>query len=88
MKKLELFVENIKCGGCMTSIKKGILELAGVTHVDISLEAEKITIEGNHLDRVAILKTLDHMGYPEKGNNTLFKEAKSYVSCAIGKVTA
>jgi copper chaperone len=88
MKKLELFVENIKCGGCMTSIKKGILELAGVTHVDIALEEEKITIEGNHLDRTAILKTLDHMGYPEKGNNTLFKEAKSYVSCAIGKVTA
>jgi copper chaperone CopZ len=88
MKKLELFVENIKCGGCMTSIKKGILELAGVTRVDIALEAEKITIEGNHLNRAAILKTLDHMGYPEKGNNSLFKEAKSYVSCAIGKVTS
>ena len=88
MKKFELFVENIKCGGCITSIKKSILALSGVTKVDIALEEEKITIEGNHLDRAAILKTLDHMGYPEKGNNTLFKEAKSYVSCAIGKVTS
>lgn len=88
MKKLELVVENIKCGGCMTSIKKGILELAGVTQVDIALEEEKITIEGNDLDRAAISKKLDQMGYPEKGNNTLFKEAKSYVSCAIGKVSA
>jgi copper chaperone CopZ len=88
MKKLELIIENIKCGGCMTSIKKGILELAGVTHVDIALEEEKITIEGNHLNRAAISKVLDGMGYPEKGKNTLFKEAKSYVSCAIGKVTA
>jgi copper chaperone CopZ len=87
MKKLELFVENIKCGGCMTSIKKGILELAGVTHVDIALEDEKITIEGGHLNRAAIAKKLDGMGYPEKGNNTLFKEAKSYVSCAIGKMS-
>lgn len=86
MKKLELFVENIKCGGCMTSIKKGILELAGVTHVDIELEEEKITIEGDHLNRTTIAKKLDGMGYPEKGNNTLFKEAKSYVSCAIGKM--
>jgi copper chaperone CopZ len=87
MKKLELFVENIKCGGCMTSIKKGILELAGVTQVAIALEDEKITIEGDHLNRKAITKKLDGMGYPEKGNNTLFKEAKSYVSCAIGKMT-
>ncbi len=88
MKKLELFVENIKCGGCMTSIKKGILELNGVSQVEIAIEDEKITIEGNHLNRSAITKKLDGMGYPEKGNNTLFKEAKSYVSCAIGKMGA
>ena len=88
MEKLELFVENIKCGGCMTSIKKGILDLSGVTNVDIALEEEKITIEGIHLNKAAIAKKLDGMGYPEKGNNTLFKEAKSYVSCAIGKVSA
>jgi copper chaperone len=87
MKKLELFVENIKCGGCMTSIKKGILELTGVTHVDIVLEEEKITIEGDRLNRAAIAKKLDGMGYPKKGKNTLFKEAKSYVSCAIGKMS-
>lgn len=88
MEKLELFVENIKCGGCMTSIKKGILELAGVNKVEITLEDEKINIEGKQLNRAAILKKLDGMGYPEKGKNTFFKEAKSYVSCAIGKVTA
>ena len=50
MKKLELFVENIKCGGCMTSIKKGILELKGVSQVAIAIEDEKITIEGDHLN--------------------------------------
>ena len=71
----------------MTSIKKGILELAGVTHVDIALEDEKITIEGDRLNRAAIAKKLDGMGYPEKGNNTLFKEAKSDVSCAIGRMS-
>ncbi len=71
----------------MTSIKKAILELAGVTHVDIALTEEKITIEGDHLKRATIAKILDGLGYPEKGNNTLFKEAKSYVSCAIGKMS-
>jgi copper chaperone len=61
--------------------------LAGVTHVDIVLEEEKITIEGDRLNRAAIAKKLDGLGYPEKGNNTLFKEAKSYVSCAISKMS-
>jgi copper chaperone CopZ len=86
METLEIFVENIKCGGCMSGIKNALLEFKGVKSVEITLEEEKIRIEGDHLDRAAYVKKMDGMGYPEKGNNTLFKEAKSYVSCAIGKV--
>ncbi len=86
METLEIFVENIKCGGCMSGIKKALLEFKGVKSVEINLEEEKIQIQGNHLNRDAYINKMDSMGYPEKGNNTLFKEAKSYVSCAIGKV--
>jgi copper chaperone len=88
METLEIFVENIKCGGCMSGIKKAIGEFPGVKSVDINLEEEKITIQGKHLDRESYVKKMDDMGYPEKGNNTFLKEAKSYVSCAIGKATA
>ena len=88
METLEIFVENIKCGGCMSGIKKALLEFKGVKSVEITLEEEKILIQGEHLDRAAYIKKMDSMGYPEKGNNTLFKEAKSYVSCAIGKVSS
>ena len=35
----------------------------------------------------AILKKLTSLGYPEKGHNTIFNEAKSYVSCAVGKMS-
>jgi hypothetical protein len=45
-------------------------------------------MQGENLVREIYIKKLDSMGYPEKGNNTFVKEAKSYVSCAIGKVTA
>ena len=86
METLEIFVENIKCGGCMSGIKKALLEFKGVKSVEITLEEEKIQIQGKQLNREAYIKKMDSMGYPEKGNNTLFKEAKSYVSCAIGKV--
>jgi len=86
METLEIFVENIKCGGCISGIKKALLEFKGVKSVEITLEEEKIQIQGKQLNREAYIKKMDSMGYPEKGNNTLFKEAKSYVSCAIGKL--
>ncbi len=88
METLEIFVENIKCGGCMSGIKKALLEFKGVKSVEITLEEEKIQIQGKQLNRDAYIKKMDSMGYPEKGKNTLFKEAKSYVSCAIGKVSS
>ncbi len=88
METLEIFVENIKCGGCMSGIKKALSEFKGVKSVEITLEEEKIQIQGKQLNRAAYIKKMDSMGYPEKGNNTLFKEAKSYVSCAIGKVSS
>ncbi len=87
METLEIFVENMKCGGCTSSIQKNLMAFKGVKSVEISLEEEKIRIQGSHLDRAAYIKKMDRMGYPEKGNNSLFKEAKSLVSCAIGKVT-
>jgi copper chaperone CopZ len=88
METLELLVKNIKCGGCMSGIKNALLAFPGVKSVEINIEEEKITIQGEKLDRTAYLKKVDGMGYPEKGNNTLLKEVKSYVSCTIGKVTA
>ncbi len=88
METLEIFVENIKCGGCVIGIQKALLEFKGVKSVEITLEEEKIQIQGKQLNRAAYIKKMDSMGYPEKGNNTLFKEAKSYVSCAIGKVSS
>lgn len=87
METQEIFVENIKCGGCMTSIKSAIMKLAGVKSVEINLEQEKITIGGKGIKKEAMIKKLTSLGYPEKGHNTIFNQAKSYVSCAVGKMS-
>jgi hypothetical protein len=42
---------------------------------------------GNKYELSKVLASLNSMGYPQKGDNTLFKQAKSYVSCAIGKMS-
>lgn len=86
METQEILVENIKCGGCMTSIKLAIMKFAGVKSVEINLEEEKITITGNGVKKEAIVKKMTSLGYREKGQNTIFNQAKSYVSCAVAKI--
>jgi copper chaperone len=78
-------VENIKCGGCMNSIKTALLKINGVQNVNIDKDTETVTIDGT-AEKTILLQALSRLGYPEKGNNDLLKKAKSYVSCAIGKM--
>lgn len=78
-------VGNIKCGGCVNSIKTALLKLDGVQNVQIDKDAEIVTINGT-ADKNILVQELSKMGYPEKGNNDLFKRASSYLSCAIGKM--
>ncbi|MBI2258958.1 MAG: heavy-metal-associated domain-containing protein [Flavobacteriia bacterium] len=85
---MEIFVENIKCAGCMNTIKKSIKEIVGEKNIEIDLENEKITVDTTEENREKIAKKLYSLGYPEKGNNSFIEKAKSYVSCAIGKVSA
>lgn len=79
-------VENIKCGGCMNSIKTALLKLEGVTEVIIDKEIDTVSVTGA-ANRDVIINKLNELGYPEKGNNTLIRKAKSYVNCAIGRMS-
>jgi copper chaperone len=79
-------VENIKCGGCMNSIKTALLKLEGVTEVNIDKEIDTVTVSGT-MNREDVVNKLNDLGYPEKGNNTLIRKAKSYVNCAIGRMS-
>ena len=79
-------VENIKCGGCMNSIKTALMKLENVEEVTIDKEMDTIFVKGN-TDRETIVFKLNELGYPEKGNNSFTKKAKSYVNCAIGKMS-
>lgn len=78
-------VENIKCGGCMNSIKTALLKLNGVISVEINKEIDTVLVRGD-FNRETIVEKLNDLGYPEKGNNTLMRKAKSYVNCAIGRM--
>jgi copper chaperone CopZ len=87
MKTQEIFVENMKCGGCMTSIKNALEKIKGIVKVEINLDEEKISLTGDQYQLSEVIDSLNGMGYPQKGENSVFKQAKSYVSCAIGKMS-
>jgi copper chaperone len=88
---LDIRVENIKCGGCANSIEKKIRALSGVLDVVVDIENGKVVVSGESLDRDKVVQELTHMGYPETGSVEGLKaaatKAKSYVSCAIGKMS-
>ena len=82
-------IENLKCGGCANTIKKGMLSIVGIKDVTINVESSEVSID---TDDASILKTvkqkLSSMGYPEVGDpNSVLKKAKSYVSCAVGRMS-
>ncbi|MFM2074437.1 MAG: hypothetical protein RJB34_742 [Pseudomonadota bacterium] len=93
MNTLIFDVENIKCGGCENSIRKGLGGSAGVNVGDVQIDRDqqRITLVANEADRNAIAEKLRSMGYPEQGTvaglQSGLAQAKSMVSCAIGKVS-
>lgn len=81
---------NLKCGGCANSIKKGILTIDGVDDVSVDLETSEVTVNTSNEQVVLMVKEkLSSMGYPEVGDsNTVIHKAKSFVSCATGRMTS
>lgn len=83
-------VENIKCGGCANSIRKGLLDENGVNEVEVDIEGGRVSIDGDESGRDEIAIKLAHMGYPEVGSVEGMKaaaaKAKSFVSCAVGRI--
>ncbi len=83
---MRIQVENLKCGGCVSSVKTALVSVVGVQEVTVDLESGMIEVSG-HADRSQLIEKLAGLGYPEVGNNNLLSKTKSYVSCAIGKMS-
>ena len=84
-------VYNVKCGSCANTLIKSLKDEFGEVVVDLEVNPKKITldIEENQLESLKL--KLRSLGYPlttdelsgfEKATTT----AKSFVSCAIGKI--
>lgn len=85
--KTQIEIENLKCGGCASTIKKGLLGLENVSDVEIDVEKSIVSFTSEEASLNKIKEKLSKLGYPEVGDkNTVLHKAKSFVSCAVGKM--
>jgi copper chaperone len=86
-----LQVKNIKCGGCANTISTKVMVFEGVTDVAVDIETGKVCIQGDEDKRSDYATGLTKLGYPEAGSVQGLKSAgaraKSFVSCAVGRVS-
>lgn len=82
-----IYVDNLKCHGCANTITNKLKALAGVDQVKVEVEESKIEVKHQqNVTREDFLKTLAGLGYPELGTSNTIQKAKSYVSCAVGRL--
>ena len=81
-------IENLKCGGCASTIKKRLSKIDGLNSVDVNLDSSEVILDTDNTELLILVKNkLSKLGYPEVGaNNSVLKQAKSFVSCAIGRM--
>ncbi|MEA3498477.1 MAG: heavy-metal-associated domain-containing protein [Campylobacterota bacterium] len=84
-------VQNVKCGGCANTLKKALKEEYGDVEVDLEKTPREITIYSNNIDLEVLKLKLRTLGYPLVDDElstfqTINTKAKSFVSCAIGKM--
>lgn len=84
----KIVVQNLKCGGCANTISKHLTTFEDVSNVNV--EAESSLVSFSYENELALSKVEDklkQLGYPIIGNaNTYLNKAKSFISCATGKM--
>ena len=84
-----IHIQNLKCGGCANTITKGISSIETINNIAVNVEDSSVTFDYASDEKlIEVKEKLKSLGYPEDGEaNSLMEKAKSYVSCAIGKMS-
>jgi copper chaperone CopZ len=88
--KTQIYIQNLKCSGCANTIIKNVSSVESVSNVTVNVEDNSVNFDLVNDEKLEEIKSiLKKIGYPEDGEaNSLGSKAKSYVSCAIGKMSS
>ena len=89
--KRTLEVLNVKCGGCASTLIKSLKDEFGEVEVNLEVMPRQITLDVEDNQKEALKLKLRSLGYPLSsdelsGLQKATTTAKSFVSCAIGKM--
>ena len=84
-------VLNVKCGGCAGTLTKALKDEFGDIQVNLDIEPRQITLNIEESKIQSLREKLISLGYPmsDEDLGTIQKittTAKSFVSCAVGKM--
>lgn len=84
-----IYIQNLKCGGCGNTVTKNVSAVEGIANVNVRVDESSVTFDYHEETKVNEVKELlKKIGYPEVGDeNSLGTKAKSFVSCAVGKIS-
>lgn len=84
-----IIVQNLKCGGCAHTITTKLSEMALISDLKVNVEESKVSFNySSESDLIMIKEKLKNLGYPSiDETNSFSSKAKSFVSCATGKLT-
>lgn len=82
-------IQDLKCSGCANTILTQLSKLNGITKVTVNNDSDQVSfIHNSDKDFDVAKRKLSDLGYPMIGEaNTLPKKAKSFVSCAVGRMS-
>jgi len=86
-------VLNVKCGGCANTLTTKLAKDFGKVAVNLDLEPRQITLDVEEANVPALREALKGLGYPMSDEDLTAMEgftttAKSFVSCAVGKMNS
>lgn len=82
-------IQNLKCHGCANTIVTQLTKLSGISEVKVDNATHTVSFNYNSQKEFDFAKNkLSDLGYPMVGEaNTFTKKAKSFASCAVGRMT-
>ncbi len=83
-------IQNLKCGGCAHTIATKLSDLAFIDNIMVDNDKNIVTFSHKNESSLEKVKTLLlKLGYPVVGEkNAVSTKAKSFVSCAIGRLNS
>jgi copper chaperone len=83
-----LHIQNLKCGGCAHTVITKLSAIENIENVKVDVENDAVTFDFvSETDLETVKQKLLTLGYPALGeSNPLTAKAKSFVSCAVGRM--